>query len=419
MNKEQITEIVKKENVKFIKLMFVDIDGKPKVIEVASTSLPSILDNKILVDGSSITGLSTIDRSDLILAPDLSSFRRLSIYDAPIGNVAMFMCDILTVKEEAMPGCTRTNLRNQLDKMKKLGFDKMNVGFEPEFFLFSKPPVGKIDESFFCDTAGYTDSEETDTRAHVRREIMHELGKIGIQCITSHHEVSPSQHEISYLFADALTACDNLVLFRIIVTEVARKHGLYASFMPKPVEGINGNGLHTHISLEKGSANAFAGNGDLADTAKHFITGILTHARPLCMLTNPDPNSYRRLVPCFEAPTNICWGYANRSAMIRIPNASGKATRIEVRNPDSCSNPYLAVSGLLAAGLDGIAKKLPIIANVDFNVFVEKTKQIASLCGCLDESIAEFERSEVIRAALTDHIATILVKEKSKLTDVR
>lgn len=313
-------------------------------------------------------GMAETHNSDLVLAPDLNSFRRLPMYDGAFGNVAMFMCYVLNSDGSPCKGCTRTVLKNALTQMEEAGFSKLSVGFEPEFFLLKAKPSHTKDFDVLFDKGDYADAEgEEDKAAYIRREIMFELERVGITPLVSHHERAPSGYEITYKYSDALTSCDNLILGMHITKHVARKHGLYATFEPKPFEGINGNGLHTNISLANGVENAFATTNGISDTAKHFVAGVLKHAGAICHFTNPSEHSYRRLVKGYEAPVSICWGYHNRTAMIRVPHASFEARRIELRSPDSTMNPYLGVAAILVAGLDGIKNNLPVPECVDFD----------------------------------------------------
>ena len=303
-----------------------------------------------MIDGSSILGMASVEDSDRALVPELASFRRWE------DGIGLVMCDV--------PGvCSRSTLKRELGEI------KMNVGFEPEFFL--------LRDSMHTDNANYGDAAGDD----IRREIMAELEKIGIVPLTAHHERAPSQHEITYRYADALTSCDNLILGKLITERVAHRHGLVANFEPKPFEGVNGNGLHTNVSLWEGGKNTFA------STSKHFMAGVLTHARALCFLTNPSVNSYKRLVAGYEAPVNITWGHRDRSSMIRIPRATGDAARIEIRNPDATMNPYLGVAAILRAGMDGVERKL-------------LPPEVGTLPSSLEEAKTEFSKSELFSSLL-------------------
>ena len=371
--------------------------GVPKTIEVTSHLFADAFDGKIAFDGSSVFGMTDVSNSDLLLVPDLSSFRRLPIYDSEFGNVAVVMCYAVAPDGKPAAGCTRSILNKELAKMGKHGFDKMNVGFEPEFFIISKDSK---DVSAHLDTGTYASAEgEDDVTAHVRREIMFELERAGIIPLTSHHERAPSACEITYKYADCMTTCDNLIIGKLITKKVASKNGMFASFEPKPFEGVNGSGLHTNISLAKGGKNIFASESGISDCAKHFLAGVLESARGLCFLTTGNhEDAYKRLVKGFEAPTNICWGYHNRSAMIRIPKASREATRIEIRSPDPTMNPYLGCAGILRAGLDGIGRKLLPSPSVDFDAWEDmRAKGIVSLPSSLSEARREFTECVLLR----------------------
>ena len=332
--------------------------------------------------------MTNINNSDLILAPDIDSFKRLPLYDSEFGNIAAFMCYVLNPDGTPASGCTRNVLKKALEEMKGLGFTKLNIGFEPEFSILKRKPADHKDTSVYLDSGTYADAEgENDFTAHIRREIMFELERAGIVPLVSHHERAPSAYEIPYRYNDAMRACDDLVLGKLITKAVARKHGLYATFEPKPFDGVNGNGLNTNVSLSRNEQNVFVKDGGISDIAKNFLTGVLLHAESLCFLTNPTEDSYRRLVEGFEAPINICWGYHNRSAMIRVPNASGESTRIEIRSPDCNMNPYLGVAGILLAGLDGVTTKAILPRPIDSDAGCHKNVPT------LPRSIAEAKKA--------------------------
>lgn len=418
MKKEEIENIIKEDNVKFLKLMFVDLLGKLKTVEVWSGELESVLKNKIMIDGSNIKGLSSVDCADMMLCPDIDSFRRLPFYDSEFGGVAMFMCDLAEPNGSVAKGCVRSNLKRELEKMRSVGFEDMNVGFEPEFFIFKKKPVALVKEKHFVDFEKYDSSECSDVGGKIIKEVMCQFEKMGINNLTGHHECAPSQFELTYKYSDALKACDNIVLARLLIKDIAKKYGCRATFMPKPVSHLAGSGLHTNVSLLKEGKNAFASAEGISETGRKFISGILTHAEGLCFLTNPTINSYKRLISGFEAPVNICWSMANRSAMIRVPKTSGESCRAEVRNVDSTSNPYLAVAGILAAGLDGIKNGMPVAA-VDHDIFrlneEEKSKlNLACLPTNLSEAIEKFELDMVVGGSMTVEIAEKLVEIKKK-----
>ena len=372
-------------------------------MEITTHLLESALKNKVGIDGSSVYGMTDVNNSDLVLAPDFSSFRHFPMHDSRFGNVALFMCNVLNPDGTPASGCTRSKLENELKTLAKEGFSKMNLGFEPEFFILKNEPTNDTDLSACLDNGSYADIGELDTTASIRREIMFELERVGIIPLVSHHERAPSSCEIVYKYSDALRTCDNLILGKFITEEVCRKHGLFATFEPKPFKNVNGSGLHTNISFEVDGNNVFATDNELSETANHFMAGVLNHASALCYLTT-GPNGYKRLVAGYEAPTSICWGYHNRSAMIRVPNASKDARRIEIRNPDPTTNPYLCIAGILRAGMDGIKYKTKLPAPMDFNV--DNTNTIVSLPRSRDEALKEFKKSSLLSNLITSHYLT-------------
>ena len=360
--------------------------GVPKAIEVTTHVLDDVFAGLITIDGSSIYGMTDVHNSDLLLVPDLNSFRILPICNSEIGNVAVFMCFVCNPDGTPAKGCTRSILKRELDVLGKCGFDKMNVGFEPEFFLLRD---GKI-----LDDESYADITEVD---RILREMMFEFERVGIIPLTCHHERAPSQFEITFKYEDAMRSCDNLVLYKMIAKHVACKNGLDLIFDPKPFESVNGSGCHTNISLAKNGKNAFAKDDGLSDIAMCFISGILENAGAITWLANSSEDSYKRLVPNAEAPTKICWGYHNRSAMIRIPKASENATRVELRSPDMMMNPYLCVAGILRVGLDDVKRMaLPPKPIGD----VSDNDEIKHLPASLEDAMREFKASELFRGFL-------------------
>lgn len=322
----------------------------------------------------------------------------MPIFDAEFGKTAIIMCYIANPDGTMVSGCARSILKQSLEKMKKQGFSKLNIGFEPEFFLLKKKPKHSKDYSTLLDFGDYADVDiENDATSHVRQEIMHELEKTGIIPLLSHHERAPSSCEIPYRYSDAMTSCDNLLLGMLITKLVAKKHGLFATFEPKPLSKMNGNGLHTNISLCKNEKNAFASENGLSSIAKNFTYGILSHAEEFSFLTNPTKNSYKRLVKGYEAPVNITWGYHNRTAMIRIPSASENATRIEVRSPDCTMNPYLGVAAMLLAGMDGIENNEQL-NDFDFNEKARKKNTVKSLPSSVAKAKKLFEGSSFYKS---------------------
>lgn len=357
--------------------------------------IDDVFDGKITIDGSSIYGMSDVNNSDLLLVPDLETFRRLPIDDNDFGNVGMFMCFVHDPSGKPAKGCTRSILKSELNGMIKLGFDKMNVGFEPEFFLLKAKPSAPNDTTVQLDYGSYADIEAgSDFGGRIRREICFEFERVGIIPLSIHHERSPSQHEITFKFDNALRSCDNFILYKIIAKAVAKNHGLYLDFDPKVFDGANGNGCHVNVSLSKDDKNVFACNDGLSDVARHFLSGLIDNAKAITYFANSKESSYKRLVPNCEAPTKICWGYHNRSAFIRVPKASGNATRIELRSPDMEMNPYLAVTGILRAGLDGIKRKSEPPDPVDLNAW--KHVKAYGLPSSLEIARREFEGTKLL-----------------------
>ena len=355
ITREEILRTIKEENVKYIRLQFTDITGTIKNVEVPVSQIDKVLDNNMMFDGSSIEGFVRIEESDMYLYPDLNTFLVFS-WDSEYGKVARFICDVYTVDRKPFAGDPRGNLKRTLERMNNLGFDTLNLGPEPEFFLFRLKENGEPSLEL-NDNGGYFDLAPVDLGENVRRDIVLELERLGFDIEASHHEVAPGQHEIDFKYDDVITACDNIQTFKLIVKTIARKHGLHATFMPKPIFGINGSGMHCNVSLFSKGENSFydenSENG-LSEVASQFIAGILKHARSFTAICNPTVNSYKRLVPGYEAPCYVAWSTSNRSPLVRIPAARGKSTRVEVRSVDPAANPYLAMSTILAAGLDGI-----------------------------------------------------------------
>ena len=335
--KEDIMRIVEKENVAYIRLIFTDLQGTIKNVEIPRSQLEKALDNKMMFDGSSIEGFVRIEESDMLLYPDLDSF---VIY--PWGNdvngskVAGIMCDIYNPDGTPFEGDPRGILKRVLKEAEEMGFTSFNVGTEPEFFLFKTDENGEPTLNL-NDKGGYFDLAPVDLGENCRRDIVLTLDKMGFEVEASHHEVAPGQHEIDFKYADAVTTADHIQSFKLVVKNVARRYGLHATFMPKPLYGVSGSGMHCHMSLFRGKENVFYDPSDelgLSETARHFLAGILKHARAFTAITNPIVNSYKRLVPGYEAPCYVAWSPKNRSPLVRIPSSRGLSTRIEVRSPD-------------------------------------------------------------------------------------
>lgn len=419
MNRDDILHIIEKENVKYIRLQFTDIAGTIKNVEVPVSQINKVLDNNMMFDGSSIEGFVRIEESDMYLYPDLDTFLVFS-WDSEYGKVARFICDVYTADRKPFLGDPRGNLKRMLSRMNELGFDTLNLGPEPEFFLFKlneeNEPILELN-----DHGGYFDLAPVDLGENVRRDIVLELEKLGFDIEASHHEAAPGQHEIDFKYTDVISACDNIQTFKLIVKTIARKHGLHATFMPKPIYGINGSGMHCNISLFKNGNNCFYdenAKNQLSSDAYNFIAGILKFARSFTAICNPTVNSYKRLVPGYEAPCYVAWSTSNRSPLIRIPASRGQATRIEIRSVDPASNPYLAMATILSAGLYGIENKLTPMNEVHSNIYsMTKEQRIAEgideLPSTLYTALKELSSSQLMRETLGEHIFSRFIEAKS------
>ncbi|MFP7493993.1 type I glutamate--ammonia ligase [Terribacillus saccharophilus] len=416
--REDVIKTIKEENVKFIRLQFTDLLGTIKNVEIPLSQLDKALDNEMMFDGSSIEGFVRIEESDMKLYPDLDTFVVFP-WTSEKGKVARFICDIYTPEGEPFEGCPRYNLKRNIKKMEELGFSAFNIGTEPEFFLFKLDEKGEPTLEL-NDKGGYFDLAPTDLGETTRRDIVLELEEMGFEIEASHHEVAPGQHEIDFKYADALKHADDIQTFKLVVKTIARKHGLHATFMPKPLFGVNGSGMHCNMSLFKDGKNAFydeSGELKLSETAYQFIAGTLKHAVNFTAVTNPTVNSYKRLVPGYEAPCYVAWSGKNRSPLIRVPSARGASTRVEVRSVDPSANPYLAMSVLLAAGLDGIKNSLEAPASIDRNIYVmdkaEREKNgVADLPATLYDALEQLKSDDIIVDALGDHLFEHFIEAK-------
>jgi glutamine synthetase len=417
--KEQILKIVKDKDVKFIRLWFTDILGQVKSFAITDSELEGALENGMGFDGSSITGYQSIEESDMIAMPDPATFQILP-WRPKEKAVARMICDILTPEKKPYDGDPRYVLKRALKRAKDMGFDHYYLGPELEYFYFKNDQLPEI-----LDKGGYFDLTTLDVASDLRRDTVFALEAMGIRVEYSHHEVGPSQHEIDMRYADALNMADHVVTYRVVVKEIAQKHGVYATFMPKPLFGENGSGMHTHQSLFKGDKNAFFSKEDeyyLSDVAKKFIAGQLTHAKEISAIFAQWVNSYKRLVPGYEAPVYIAWSRRNRSALIRVPEyhpGKEKATRVEFRPPDPACNPYLTFAVMLQVGLEGIEKGYKLPEPIEKNLYhltaEERQKMgVESLPDSLGEAIVITERSELIRRALGEHVFSRFVSLKKK-----
>jgi glutamine synthetase len=371
-----------------------------------------------MFDGSSIEGFTRIEESDMLLKPDLATFA-IYPWKTPYGKVARLVCDIYNPDDTPFAGCPRLALKRVVERARKHGWTMM-AGPEAEFFLFRRDPDGKPNHEVH-DVGGYFDLTPVDLGEEARRDIVEVLESMGFEVEAAHHEVAPGQHEIDFKYTDALTTADNILTFRFVVKKVAKDHGLHATFMPKPIYGVNGSGMHTHQSLfDRKGNNVFydpKGKHQLSKVARGYIGGILEHARAFVAVTNPLVNSYKRLVPGHEAPVNVAWSEKNRSPLVRVPARRGTGTRCEVRMPDPACNPYLALTVMLASGLDGIERGLDCGEPVNRNIFEmsEREKRrlrIKELPANLAEALDNLERDKVVLAALGEHIASNFVRNK-------
>jgi len=418
--KEEVLKTVKEQDVKFIRLWFTDILGQVKSFAITDTELEGALEIGMGFDGSSITGYQSIEESDMIAVPDPATFQILP-WRPQEKKVGRMICDILTPEREPYEGDPRYVLKRALERMKKMRFDHYYLGPELEYFYF-KNDTSSTD---ILDKGGYFDLTTLDVASDLRRDTIIALEAMGIPIEYSHHEVGPSQHEIDMRYTDALDMADHVITYRIVVKEIAQKYGVYATFMPKPLFGENGSGMHTHQSLFKGDKNAFFSKEDkyyLSDAAKKFIAGQLRHAREMSAIFAQWINSYKRLVPGYEAPVYIAWSKRNRSALIRVPvyhPGKEKATRAEFRCPDPACNPYLTFAVMLHAGLEGIEKEYKLPEPMEKNLYhlsSEERKElgIESLPDSLGEAVLVTEQSELVKKALGPHVFTRFIELKKK-----
>ncbi|GEK30291.1 glutamine synthetase [Kurthia zopfii] len=408
--KDDIRRLIQEQEVKFIRLQFTDILGTIKNVEIPVSQLEKALDNKMMFDGSSIEGFVRIEESDMYLFPDLDTFMVFP-WTVDKGAVCRFICDVYNADLTPFAGDPRNNLRRIIKRMEDMGFTDFNLGPEPEFFLFKLDEKGEPTLEL-NDHGGYFDLAPTDLGENCRRDIVLELEEMGFEIEASHHEVAPGQHEIDFKYADVLTACDSIQTFKLVVKTIARKHGLHATFMPKPIFGLSGSGMHCNVSLFKDGQNMFfdeAAPMQLSETAMQFMAGVLNHVQGFTAITNPTVNSYKRLVPGYEAPCYVAWSGQNRSPLVRIPASRGLSTRIEVRSVDPAANPYLALAVILEAGLNGVENKLTPPPAVDRNIYVMSAEEreeagIGNLPVNLDDALHVLAKDEVVKGALGSHI---------------
>ena len=418
--KDDIFRMVEEEDVEFIRLQFTDIFGTLKNIAITSSQLEKALDNKCMFDGSSVEGFVRIEESDMYLYPDYDTFE-IFPWRPQQGKVARLICDVCTPDGKPFEGDPRWILKKTIKEANEMGY-RFDVGPECEFFLFHTDDNG-LPTTLSHEKAGYFDLGPNDLGENIRRDMVLTLEDMGFEIEASHHEVAPAQHEIDFKYDEALKTADNIQTFKMTVKTIAKRHGLYATFMPKPKFGISGSGMHINMSLatEEGK-NIFAdenGKIGLSDDAYHFIAGIIKHARGMSAITNPLVNSYKRLVPGYEAPVYIAWSAKNRSPLIRIPASRGNGTRVELRNPDPTANPYLVLALCLAAGLDGIKNKIEVSESVDCNIYEmtpgeRRAAGIENMPADLKEAVDCLVADEFLCSVLGEHITTKYVEAKMK-----
>jgi glutamine synthetase len=415
---KDVLQRVDDDGVEFIRFWFTDILGQLKSFAVGKDELEGALEEGMGFDGSSITGFNAIEESDMIAMPDPDTYAVLPWRDdggTGKGNVARLFCDVLRPGGEPYVGDPRYVMRRALARMQEMGFDTFNIGPELEFFYFDSDDLGEDGVPKILDKGGYFDLTTLDAASDLRRETVNALKALNIPVEYTHHEVGPSQHEIDMRYAEGLRMSDNAMTYRTVVKEVAHLHGVYATFMPKPLFGENGSGMHTHQSLFADGRNAFYSEGEhyhLSDTARAYIAGLLKHAREIAALFAPNVNSYKRLVPGYEAPVYCAWSQRNRSALVRVPMyqpGKEQATRCELRCPDPSCNPYLTFAAMLHAGLEGIEKGYDIPEPMEKNLYDlshdERVERgIEQLPETLGEAIEVLASSDLVRKALGDHI---------------
>ncbi|MDY4771914.1 MAG: type I glutamate--ammonia ligase [Lachnospiraceae bacterium] len=415
--KADILQLMEEEDVEFVRLQFTDMFGMFKNVAITASQMEKALNNQCMFDGSSVDGFVRIEESDMFLHPDLDTFA-IFPWRPQQGRVARLICDVYRSNGEPFEGDSRYILKQQVEKARKMGYE-FNVGPECEFFLYHTDDDG-LPTTLTHEKAGYFDMGPIDLGENARRDMILTLEDMGFEIEASHHEMAPAQHEIDFKYEDAVKTADNIMTFKLAVKTIAKRHGLHATFMPKPKAGVCGSGMHINMSLSKDGKNAFYDASDelgLSREAYYFIGGIMKHMKGMTAITNQLVNSYKRFVPGYEAPVYIAWSAKNRSPLIRIPAVKGEGTRIELRSPDPAANPYLTLAVCLAAGLDGIENEIMPPKSVDQNIFEmskveKKAAKIEALpCNLLD-AVRELEKDEFIKDVLGEHMTDLYVRAK-------
>lgn len=418
--KEDIIRLCDEEDVEFIRLQFTDIAGNLKNLAVTRSQLEDALDGKFMFDGSSIEGYARVEEADMFLRPALDSFA-IFPWRPQQGKVARLLCDVYTADGQPYAGDVRQILKKVIEKGKSMGY-VFDIGPELEFFLFHLDEDG-LPTNISHEQAGYFDIAPMDMGENARRDIVLTLEELGFEVMSSHHEIAPSQHEVDFKYDEPLQTADNIQTFKMAVKTVAKRHGLHASFMPKPKAGVPGSGMHINISLFNDMGkDLFRDESDvngLSKEAYHFIAGVMKHVKAITAISNPLVNSYKRLVPGFEAPIGIAWAMASRSPLIRIPAPRNGATRIELRFPDPAANPYMVLSAVLSSGIKGIIDKEECPEKIEENLssLSEKelhAKGIDTLPPCLGDAVIELSKDEFIQSIMGDYIATKYIDSKTK-----
>ena len=415
--KADILQLMEEEDVEFVRLQFTDMFGMFKNVAITASQMEKALNNQCMFDGSSVDGFVRIEESDMFLHPDLDTFA-IFPWRPQQGRVARLICDVYRSNGEPFEGDSRYILKQQVEKARKMGYE-FNVGPECEFFLYHTDDDG-LPTTLTHEKAGYFDMGPIDLGENARRDMILTLEDMGFEIEASHHEMAPAQHEIDFKYEDAVKTADNIMTFKLAVKTIAKRHGLHATFMPKPKVGVCGSGMHINMSLSKDGKNAFYDASDelgLSREAYYFIGGIMKHMKGMTAITNQLVNSYKRFVPGYEAPVYIAWSAKNRSPLIRIPAVKGEGTRIELRSPDPAANPYLTLAVCLAAGLDGIENEIMPPKSVDQNIFEmskieKKAARIEALPRNLLDAIRELEKDEFIKDVLGEHLTEIYVLAK-------